>query len=382
MPESTTRQLLKRLAKAKIIGESEYAGNRFIYPLHRAFRYSAQHFEWSRKVPSGINTKAEESVLLNDFHRIEYWLHTDTILSRNLDFFPVQDNIFFPQELGNREEGFDYHFDALEWVIKEEQRHSKNRESKEAFEDVEQILNREVPILSREEAIAKAEPQNIDRGQSGMVFLSDEAEKNRKKKNQKRERFWRMDKTFQNLSYAIVMKTLLTNLSKKKVYVTSIRNTRIHSEIDLVVLHNDHDKNHWSTYNNLMTQIQRIYCFQTQSIKINITVVAENEEEKEEVKHLWCKAIDERKKQTGVSFIRRARKNFERKKQGKTLRPITINDIRKYAVRGTKYCGIDQVKFISLELDEQFTDEVYKSKPKKKTEKITFEEIMKNKGSV
>jgi len=379
MPESTSRKLFKRLKNAKVIGDGKYAGNHFIYPLYRGFKYSAQQFIWDKKVPGSINKDAQEPTLLREFHKVEYWLQTNTVLSDNLHFFNPYEGIFYPRELSNREDGFDYHFTALEWVVKEELSQYKNKECKEAFDEVEQIINREEPVFSKEEAIANAEPEDIEVGQSGMVFLREEAENERRKNNEKLERFCRMDQEYQMLYYNIIMKALLTNLLNKNAYVTRIKNTKMLSKIELVVLHNA--KTHWSTYNNLMTQIQRIYCFQTQSLKINITIVAENEDDREEAEFLWEKAINERTKQDGVNFERRARKNMERKKKGEPIRRITENDIKKYVMQGTKYCETNQVKFISLQLDHQFTNELYR-KPEGILKKKSFEELMKSRGSV
>lgn len=383
MPESSARKQFKRLKEAKVIGDSDYAGNHFIYPVYRAFRYSAQQFQWdNKKVPDSINANAQEDTLLKDFHRVEYWLLTDMVLSDNLDFFSPYESIFIPKELLNREEGFDYHFDALEWVIGEEQRHYDNKKSKAAFKEVEQILNREVPEISEEEAMANADSNDViyDEKTNMKFFKSMEMSDQHKKMNQKRERFWRMDPIYQVLCYNIIMKTLLTNLANKSAFVTRIYNTNLRSEIELVVLHNS--KTHWSTYNNLITQIQRIYCFQTQSLKINITVVVEDEDKREEAKLLWEKAINERKKQDGGNFVRRARKNVERKKKGEKIRKITTNDIKEYVMRGTQYCETNHVKFVSLKLDHQFTNEVYRGNLEKGLEKKSFIELMKSRGPV
>jgi hypothetical protein len=382
LPESTARALLKRLSDAKIIEDNKYAGNYYIYPLYRGFRYSAQNFKWDRKVPNSINKNAQENTLLNDFHRVEYWLRTDTVLSNNLDFFKVYESIFLPKELLQQEKGFDYHFDAFEWVIKEELKQYKNRECQIAFTEAEQLLNREVPVISKKEAIAKANPHDVFYNDKlkAYMFKDEDLAVEHEKLNQSRERYWRMDREYQRLYYNIIMKTLLTNLSNKNAYVIKIRNTKVNSEIDIVVLHTA--RSHWSTYNNLITQFQRIYCFQTQSLKINITVVAENKEDIEEAKLLWGKAIEERERKNGVNFERRARKNAERKKKGLKLKCITINDLKEFVMKGTKYCNTNEVNFFSLQLDDQFTNEVYRVKPERKLEKKSFNELMKARGSV
>uniref|UniRef100_UPI001ADA62C3 hypothetical protein n=1 Tax=Alkalihalobacillus sp. BA299 TaxID=2815938 RepID=UPI001ADA62C3 len=109
-------------------------------------------------------------------------------------------------------------------------------------------------------------------------------------------------------------------------------------------------------YNRIITALQTITCYQNISTKLNITVVAHSKKNIDEAYYAWEQTITRRNERTDrVNLEGRARKDFKRMNEGKSTQGISERDIEKYCKTSNKFCGMNEVHFINLEIDKYIT---------------------------
>lgn len=360
--ESMTRKEIKKMVELKLIGQLEYKKNKYIYPLHRFFQYVKQRFN-NVKRNSLTHIDISESALLTHFMRAEVYLKTGNILSsEEADLFHkinVNEEIGFTKELLLDKPHFN-------WTALEHLRNSYKDDYvhfAETNEEMEQMINKEVP-----ERIIRKEDYPMDTidtiENTGLLYFNEkymEALEQAKIDNIFFNRFKRCSKETQNKFFVEINRAAFQTLIKKNVYVLSMRIKNNVTTITVAIFF--YPDTSPATIDNIISALQFINVHRMQNTIIKPIIVTHTSKNMKTAFGTYKEAIEMREirgkaeKHRRINIRRRMKNNLkEMRKPGlKNYIHITESDITKHAHQYNWGFKLDEVEFLSLEMENYFS---------------------------
>jgi hypothetical protein len=365
----------RRNKELSIMKKKEYKGNGCIFPTARAFTYSEVNFPEQKK--NRLVYDPSETALFIGLMKTEYWLQYNELIVDDLDFLPD----FLPPEL-LRKEPF-YNHKAFFWMIEniegdynhdkkakiKDDPKSKNKVLKGNSEFAQKnqlskaLIDKEVPKKDIEALDQEEKQKNREKNGPSLLEFGLSFEKKRKleKENEFDFRFRGSSPETKKQYVSEINRAAFETLQGSDVFVTKVKELKRKKDYDpqfeyhIVIFHAF--GNGPSRYNRIITALQTITCYQFISIKLNITVVSHSEKATKKAYYAWDQAVKRRYERTDrVNLESRARNYNKKINEGKIAIGLKLKekDIEKYCKTSTKFCRINEVNFINLDLEKYY----------------------------
>lgn len=335
------------------MGKKIFKGSHCIFPLHRAFSYSDINFSDTRK--KRLDYNPNETAILKGIMQTEYWLKYGDLMVDQVDFFPS----YLPKEL-DREEPFNFYYKALFWMISDLS--DGYVEFAEKALIYKQLINKEEPEVDIQSLDDAEKKLNKVKYGDGLLEFGLDIEKKEKLKQENKLSYRFKQAGFEILKKYVsnINRAAFAILQKSDVYVTKIAPLKSDKyfdpqfEICLVILHLPN--NGASRYNRIITVLQEMTCYQSISVKLNITLVSHSDKTTYEAYYTWKQAVKRREERTNkVNLMKRAKRDQHRMKKGRRPIGISKKDFKDYCKTSNKFCHVDEVKFTNLNIDRYLT---------------------------